>query len=104
MDIEPLKAPDSITIRSVTTYAEQIRNSLASTDAVTLDFSDSVELDLSALQLIAAARIFADASGKSVTLAEPARGPLLDLLDRAGFLAELTPTDADFWFHGERAQ
>lgn len=104
MITELIEAPDSLTVRTINTFSDDVRARLRDLGSVKIDISPCTELDISAVQLIEAARVHAAKAGKSLTLLEPARGPLRDLLARAGFLTDPTPGDIDFWFHGECPQ
>lgn len=66
-----------------------------------LDLSQVAEADLSFLQLIEAARKFAQSEGKRLRLTTPATAPLAALLERAGFLAGETSDIHDFWLKGD---
>lgn len=99
-----IEAPTVLTVRTINDFAEKLRSQIDVLSDAKLSFEHCEELDLSALQLVEAARVHATAFGKSLTLLEPARGPLRDLLGRAGFLTDLTAADTDFWFHGECPQ
>jgi outer membrane murein-binding lipoprotein Lpp len=62
-----------------------------------VDRNDADEVDLSFVQLLLAARASARLAGRTVRLARPAAGTLLDVLHRGGFLAGQTPADCAFW-------
>ena len=68
--------------------------------AITVDCSAVTEADVSLVQLILAARASARRAGRSVALAKPAGGALLDTLERGGFLSaarDNAPDYHDFW-------
>jgi hypothetical protein len=58
-----------------------------------------VQVDISFIQMIEAARIHAGTAGKSIALAQPATGALLETLRRGGFLEGMSADDAKFWLH-----
>jgi anti-anti-sigma regulatory factor len=70
-------------------YADAIHASLlarASDPLMKIDCSGVTKADLTLVQSILAARLSAQRSGRSVMLAQPATGALLDTLRRGGFL------------------
>ena len=99
-----LGVPCALNVRTVSTFADKLLADLANFRSVTLDLTECEELDLAALQMIAAARTHAVDTGKTLSLSQPAHGALRSVLDRAGFTTDLSPADVDFWFHGERPQ
>ena len=70
---------------------------------VSLDCSAVTEADLSLVQLLLSARKSAELSGKTLTLAQPVSGVLLQALSKAGFTTSPDPlTGGDsYWFKGE---
>ncbi len=76
----------------------------ASHAVLEIDCSRVEEADLSFIQLLLAARSGAGRSNRTVRLAQPASGALLDALQRGGFLAAITDqtaSDRDFWLRPE---
>lgn len=94
----------SITVRSSAVFRQSLLEALEADDQIELDLADVTDVDLSFAQMLYAAREQARRSGKSVRLRAAAPAPVVALLDRAGFLADPTPEDLEFWFHGERPQ
>ena len=68
-----------------------LAQALEGCDSLTLDCSEATEIDVSLLQTLVAARCSAERSHKTIGLASPPRGVLLDALRRCGFAA---PPDA----------
>jgi hypothetical protein len=67
---------------------------------VEIDCSGMTEADVGIVQLILAARVSARKADRTVVLAQPATGVLLEILQRGGFLhADADPSDPDnaFW-------
>ncbi len=62
-----------------------------------IDLSDVTELDITLLQLVESARHTGAPAGRCVRLAKPAHGPVLETLERAGFLNEAAPERRAFW-------
>lgn len=57
--------------------------------------------DLSGVQLILAARRFAAEHHKQFALTRPVSGPLRDVLEQGGFLADGASDTRSFWLHNE---
>ncbi|WP_137135018.1 STAS domain-containing protein [Rhizobium sp. FKY42] len=90
---------DGLTLRTISKHHDELLLALIAKSAVALDISDDEPADLSFVQLIESARIFASTSGKKLTLLRPATGNLRDVLERGGFLHNISPEDASFWLH-----
>lgn len=98
MRTNTIALPESITIRSAAALREQLIGAFAEQDEILLDADAVAEVDLSFVQLLAAART---EPGKAIRLARPANPAITALLSRAGFLTDPAPADIDFWFHGD---
>lgn len=96
-----LRFTKALTIQHVAMLRCDILNGLSDNDSVTLDVIPDIAADLSAVQLIAAARLHANTNGKQFALANPASGPLRDALEQGGFLENGTRDDHAFWLHRE---
>lgn len=96
--------PDSVTVRSAHQFAGTLSVEFDSGRDIDLDVSSVLEVDLAFLEILYSARAQWAAAGRQLRLAHPVRGAVLALLDRAGFLTELTHQDLEFWFHGELPQ
>jgi MFS superfamily sulfate permease-like transporter len=94
-----IKLDGHLTLRAASTHHAALLGALTSHKSVIIDFDDDVQIDLSFLQLIESARIYADTAGRTISIAKPASGQLHDLLDRSGFLQTMSPKDARFWLH-----
>jgi anti-anti-sigma regulatory factor len=79
-----LKGP--VTLQAVEAIHAQFL-ALENRPAIVIDCSAATEVDVSLVQLILAARASAQRAGRSVTLAKPAGGALLQTLERGGFLS-----------------
>ncbi len=90
-----------LTIRHISIAREIIADRLENASSLSIELPESADVDLSLVQLIEAARVHAAACGKSLSLASPAEGALLDVLERSGFLTEATPDTRAFWLHEE---
>jgi hypothetical protein len=94
-----LAAP--LSIRSVEAMHEVVKNALMDHVEVVVDIETDAVPDLSILQLIEAARLYAASVGKSFRLQNPASVSVRKTLARAGLVSK---DDADFnrfWFHDE---
>lgn len=91
--------PPHLTIRSVSDVQPLLRSQIDESDEMTINASNLSEIDLSGIQLLEAARIYAGANGKSLRLASPADGTLLDVLNRAGWLSDISLDQKQFWLH-----
>ncbi|CAN7232933.1 STAS domain-containing protein [Rhizobium sp. LjRoot30] len=96
-----LDIPARANIRNIVETHSAVLASLLEAEAVEIDLSDCNDVDLSFLQMVESARVYAKSAGKTVKLASPADGAVLETLKRAGFLDEITPEDAKFWLHRE---
>jgi ABC-type transporter Mla MlaB component len=89
----------AVTLQSAEAIHAQILE-MAGQAVVEIDCSGATEVDLSLVQLILAARVSARNSGRTVTLAQPATGALLEALQRGGFLGAAMGqpnSDQAFW-------
>jgi hypothetical protein len=84
-----------LTIRQARETADAISAALATNEAVSLVLPDVGPFDLAFVQVVEAARLEAAARGQRLSLAAPASGDLLQLLERAGFAA--APSTSTFW-------
>jgi ABC-type transporter Mla MlaB component len=88
-----------ITLQSVESIHARLLE-MAGEPIVEIDCDGVTEADVSLVQLILAARSSAQRSARSVTLARPAAGALLETLQRGGFLnadADQPSADRAFW-------
>ncbi|WP_132267029.1 STAS domain-containing protein [Novosphingobium sp. PhB57] len=96
--------PDSVTVRSAHQFVAVLRAKLEEDQDVDLDLSSLAEVDLAFIEIIYSARGQWARAGRDLRLTQPASGAVAALLQRAGFLTDLTPPDIEFWFHGELPQ
>ncbi|MBK1662930.1 anti-anti-sigma factor [Rhodospirillum rubrum] len=70
-----------------------------------IDCLGVTEVDLSFIQMLIAARTRARSMGRTLRLAHPASGALLEALERGGFLTGIPDqaTDQAFWLQPEKA-
>ncbi len=94
-----LEFNDPLTVRFVGLHQEALLGALVGHDRVEISVSPDAAIDLSFLQLLEAARVYAGTAGRGVSLSRAADGTLLDLLERSGFLSSMTPEDRRFWLH-----
>ena len=86
-------------IRNISDLLPEISAALQDSQPVAIKLAEGVEVDLSFVQLVESARLFARMHGKSLCLAQPATGALLDVLERGGFIESASEEDAQFWLH-----
>ena len=94
-----LRLPENLTVRAIVPVREDMLKFIDAHEAATLALADDVQVDISFIQLIEAARIYAGTAGRQVALSQPATGALLDVLRRSGFLEDMSAEDAKFWLH-----
>jgi ABC-type transporter Mla MlaB component len=90
----------ALTTRSIDAVRNRLAAALSEHAAIELDCSAAVEVDLSLIQLLIAARRSAVEAGKQLTLAQPADGALRAALMQGGFLPAVGPAgdpEAAFW-------
>ena len=90
----------SATQRQVAELHGRLTIALAEHGSVSIDCRAATDVDLSAIQLLLAARKSAAAAGNSLTLRYPADGALHAALLRGGFLAD--PAEQAFWLKDQQ--
>lgn len=103
-DYASLTLSGSLNIRSAPETHQSIMAALSGAKGLVVDLGAASDVDLSFVQLLQAARLYAKAHAKEVALAKPAAGPLLEVLRRGGFLETASNEDAKFWLHKESVQ
>lgn len=93
------RPPQNLTVRNIMVVQQEMLQFIDGNTSATIELADDCQVDISFIQLMEAARIYAGTAGKPVALAEPAKGPVLDTLQRGGFLDGMTAEDAKFWLH-----
>lgn len=88
-----------LTIRSVAQGKEAISASFVDRNDVVLDISSDSDADISGIQLILSALLYARSAGKQLSLSAPVSGAVLDVMERGGFLEKMTFEDRQFWLH-----
>ena len=101
---QSLVVPDSVTVRSARQFAGILSAEYDTERDLDLDLSALNEVDLAFVEILYAARDQWTRAGSDLRLTHPAGGAVVRLLERAGFLTDLTPQDLEFWFHGELPQ
>lgn len=91
--------PPNLTVRAIGAIRQEMLQLIDKNRSTTIAFGDDCQVDISFVQLMEAARIYAVSTGKNIALAEPANGPVLDVLERSGFLEGMSADDATFWLH-----
>lgn len=88
---------DPQTVRTIGALQNELLQALKKHETINLKLQDDVDVDLTFVQLVEAARRFAAAKGKTIALTEPASNALRDVLERGGFLTSAEPRA--FWLH-----
>lgn len=96
--------PENLTVRAILPVREDVLKFIDAHEAATIEFSDEVQVDISFIQMVEAARVYAGTAGKIIALAQPASGVLLETLRRSGFLEGMSDDDAKFWLHQGKIQ
>lgn len=91
--------PSNLTVRAITAAHQDLLQFLEQNETSTIEFADETQVDISLIQLLEAARVYAGTGGKKIALARPATGALLDTLRRSGCLEGMSAEDAQFWLH-----
>lgn len=84
-------------IRSIGRHHDVLCATLSAGADVALDLGDIEDADLSFIQLIISARRSAQARGLSLTLSSPAPEPILQTLERGGFIGPAPDDRRHFW-------
>lgn len=96
-----LQLPQPLSIRSVEAAHDLIKSALLDHSEVALDIERDADPDLSILQLIEAARLYAASEGKNFRLQRPASPSVRLTLERAGLVENSDANFHQFWFHDE---
>lgn len=88
-----------LNVRSIQPAHRDLLARLEANQSLVVDLPETVEVDVSFIQLMESARLYAASKSKTLSLARPAGASLRDVLQRAGFMDRLTPDRAAFWFH-----
>lgn len=94
-----LKLGERANIRNITDVHTSLYSALHDNAGVELDAGACAEADLSLIQLIESARLYARTAGKPFRLSAPAGAEIETVLRRAGFLEKATVEDRRFWFN-----
>jgi len=89
----------ALTIRTCQDYICDIVSRIGASEAATIDLAACDDVDITGVQVIEAARRFAQRKGVDLRLAAPVEGRWLDVLELGGFLEAATPADRAFWLH-----
>ncbi len=88
-----------LTIRGIAQGKEKIWASFADRQDIELDIASDSDADISGIQLILSALLYARSAGKRLSLSAPVSGSVLDVLERGGFIEKMSFEDRQFWFH-----
>ncbi|MNL45459.1 hypothetical protein D3C87_1681080 [compost metagenome] len=88
-----------LNVRSIQPVHRALKEGLEMNQSLVVELPEAAEADISFVQLMESARIYAADKGKELALSRPAGAALQEVLQRAGFTDSLTPDRARFWFH-----
>ncbi|MBO9723404.1 MAG: STAS domain-containing protein [Novosphingobium sp.] len=101
---QSLVVPNSVTVRSARQFAAILSAEYDAEGDLDLELSALNEVDLAFIEILYSARDQWARAGRDLRLAHPAGDAVAALLERAGFLTDITPQDLEFWFHGDLPQ
>ncbi|WP_083638932.1 STAS domain-containing protein [Rhizobium oryziradicis] len=101
---ETVALPSVLTIRTVQITKDAVLAGFSAAESIVLDVPQDADCDLSFIQVVESARLFAQSEEKEITLLRPASGGLLAVLERGGFLTDIDPSDRFFWLHERHIQ
>lgn len=99
MSDDSLTLPNNLTIRTISDLQTVLRSKIDESERLSLDISEDAETDLSTLQILEAANLYASSAGKSLGLLRPAEGSIRATLDRVGWLTNASTQQKQFWLH-----
>jgi hypothetical protein len=99
-----LQLPQNLTVRAIASVQQDMLQFIDNNTSITVRLPEDGQVDISFLQVMEAARIYASTAGKHLALASPASGPTLDVLKRSGLLEGFSAADQQFWLHQEVLQ
>jgi anti-anti-sigma regulatory factor len=96
-EIRSVKLSGAVNIRNTVQHHEVLCGALSAGADISLDLGDVQDADLAFVQLIIAARRSAQDRGLTLTLSEPAPEPILQILERGGFIGPSPDDRRHFW-------
>ncbi len=92
-----VKLSGAASIRNTVQHHEVLSTALSAGVDMALDLGDVQDADLAFVQLIIAARRSAKARGLALALSDPAPEPILQILERGGFIGPAPDDRRHFW-------
>ena len=99
-----LALPENLTVRTTNDVKEILLHALDTHATVNLDIPAQATIDLSFIQIVEAARLYADKCKKLLSLHRAADGALLAVLNRGGIVEGMDLNDKQFWLHQGETQ
>lgn len=99
MSVETYQFPNHLTIRNIAELHHGLLSQLDACQSLEGQVPSDAEIDISFLQLLESARLYALSARKSFSLSEPANDTLLDTLTRCGWLQADGKGNRGFWLH-----
>jgi hypothetical protein len=94
---QSIKWAGAANIRNIVKYHDELRDALTAGVDLSLDLGGMEEVDLAFIQLVLAARRSAEARGVAFALTDPAPEPILQVLERGGFIGPCPDDRRNFW-------
>ena len=104
MEQSEVQFTGEITVRTIVAAREKLAESLRQSVSVLLNIGSVASVDLTFVQLIESARLSAARDGKTLGLTSAATGPVLEALQRGGFLGARAAEQSGFWLEPSGAQ
>lgn len=99
MSAETYQFPNQLTIRTIADQHHDLISKIERNVSILADVPDDAEIDISFLQLLESARLYAQSNGKHFALMRPATSALLETLTRSGWLSTDDQDIRRFWLH-----
>jgi hypothetical protein len=99
MSVETYSFPQHLTIRTISDQHHHLKDKIDSCQTLAAEVPIDAEIDISFLQLMESARLYASSTGKMFGMLQPAEGTLLDALMRCGWLSADNAEIRRFWLH-----
>ncbi|MBL0375329.1 STAS domain-containing protein [Rhizobium sp. KVB221] len=88
-------------IRNIAEIHNEFTTACQDSASIEIDLERCTDIDLSFIQLIESARIYAGTSGKKIALTNPANANVETALKRCGLFENFSVEDSKFWLHKE---
>ena len=93
-----------ITVLTIDKICIDLLSAIKKKKSIKIDIAGLAEVDLTFIQLIESARIYAAKAGRQIALAQPVSAPVRQILQRGGFLEDPASDRTKFWLQGAISQ